>query len=267
MHLLRVRLLWILGSCGSNRCSVVVADLTRASTPCRGFANRKTEYIQAAAVDCLSAHAGDIPRDLAGLLALKGVGPKMAYLVLENAWGESQGIGVDIHVERITNRLGWHPKPTNKPSPNPEIARFVSPRCGPARVFKETLLTLTRTPLARRRNLEAWLPNDLWRPVNPLLVGFGQTVCKAVAPRCDACTLGPLALCPSFDPAAAGRARVKAERLARNGLKTEEAAAAAALALDKPVVGPKVEIGLEGEGDVAETAPRLVKMEPADADD
>lgn len=91
-----------------------------------GFANRKTEYIKLAAADCLNLHGGDIPRELAGLLALKGVGPKMAYLVLEHAWSDSLGIGVDIHVERITNRLGWHPKPTNKPSPTPEIARWVS---------------------------------------------------------------------------------------------------------------------------------------------
>lgn len=56
--------------------------------PSSGFANRKTDYIKLAAVDCLEKHGGDIPRDLEGLLALKGVGPKMAYLVLENAWNE-----------------------------------------------------------------------------------------------------------------------------------------------------------------------------------
>jgi endonuclease-3 len=49
----------------------------------------------------------------------------MGYLVLEHAWNLSTGIGVDIHVERITNRLGWHPKPTNVPAPTPELARCV----------------------------------------------------------------------------------------------------------------------------------------------
>ena len=36
-----------------------------------------------------------------------GVGKKMAYLVMRSAWGEVLGIGVDVHVHRISNRLGW----------------------------------------------------------------------------------------------------------------------------------------------------------------
>lgn len=36
-----------------------------------------------------------------------GVGPKMAHLVMKSAWGEVSGIGVDTHVHRICNRLGW----------------------------------------------------------------------------------------------------------------------------------------------------------------
>jgi hypothetical protein len=110
-----------------------------------------------------------------------------------------------------------------------------------------------------RRNLENWLPVEFWGPINPLLVGFGQKVCKAVLPRCDLCTLGPKALCPSYDPTAIGRARAKAEKLGRDGVKREEAERnAVGQAGAGPSAQPKVEIGLEG--------PSLVKMEHAEGD-
>ena len=38
---------------------------------------------------------------------ISGVGPKMAHLIMKSAWGEVTGIGVDTHVHRISNRLGW----------------------------------------------------------------------------------------------------------------------------------------------------------------
>ena len=44
-----------------------------------------------------------------------GVGPKMAHLVMKCAWDTICGIGVDTHVHRITNRLGWMRKPTKLP--------------------------------------------------------------------------------------------------------------------------------------------------------
>ena len=44
-----------------------------------------------------------------------GVGPKMAYLVMKSAWNAIEGIGVDTHVHRISNRLGWVKKTTKQP--------------------------------------------------------------------------------------------------------------------------------------------------------
>ena len=41
------------------------------------------------------------------MIKLKGVGPKMAYLTADHAWKQTFGIGVDVHVHRISNRLGW----------------------------------------------------------------------------------------------------------------------------------------------------------------
>jgi endonuclease III len=44
---------------------------------------------------------------MAGLTDLPGVGPKMSHLCMQYAWGKTEGIGVDVHVHRISNRLGW----------------------------------------------------------------------------------------------------------------------------------------------------------------
>lgn len=57
----------------------------------------------------------DIPPTLRELVQLPGVGPKMAHIVMDVAWGELTGIGVDTHVHRICNRLKWVQKPTKQP--------------------------------------------------------------------------------------------------------------------------------------------------------
>lgn len=90
----------------------------------------------------------------------------MAYLALQVAWNLNLGIGVDTHVHRITNRLGWNRPPT-------------------------------KTPEETRVRLEGWLPKELYTEINPLLVGFGQVVCVPVGPRCGECVLSERGLCPS----------------------------------------------------------------------
>ncbi|KAF9043696.1 DNA glycosylase [Rhodocollybia butyracea] len=135
-----------------------------------GFWRRKAEYIREAAQQCRDKYDGDVPNTLEGLLELKGVGKKMAYLMLGSGWGLNVGIGVDVHVHRISNRLGWHAPPT-------------------------------KTPEETRINLESWLPHELHQKINHLLVGFGQTICSPVKPSCGECSLsgvnGGERLCPS----------------------------------------------------------------------
>lgn len=95
-----------------------------------GFWRRKTEYIQAAAKKLLQRpgdDAGDVPQSIEELVELKGVGPKMGFLALQACWDmyvwspcgadrtSNAGIGVDVHVHRITNRLKWHKPPTKTP--------------------------------------------------------------------------------------------------------------------------------------------------------
>ncbi|KAI1380790.1 DNA glycosylase [Hypoxylon crocopeplum] len=151
-----------------------------------GFHNNKTKYIKQAAAILRDRHAGDIPDSIEGLTSLPGVGPKMAHLCLSAAWGRTEGIGVDVHVHRITNLWGWHGAATTK---NPEDTR---------------------------RALQAWLPRDRWREINWLLVGFGQTVCLPVGRRCGDCALGLGGLCR-----AAERKKVLEGRRVRESARVE----------------------------------------------
>ncbi|XP_046605808.1 endonuclease III-like protein 1 [Neodiprion virginianus] len=120
------------------------------------FWKRKVEYIKKTTDILLAQYAGDIPKTIEDLCKLPGVGPKMGHLCMQIAWGEVSGIGVDTHVHRISNRLGWVRKPTKIP--------------------EET-----------RVQLESWLPKDKWVEVNYILVGFGQETCLPLRPKCSEC--------------------------------------------------------------------------------
>lgn len=128
-----------------------------------GFHNNKTRYIKATAQILVDKFDSEIPDTIEGLISLPGVGPKMAYLCMSAAWGRDEGIGVDVHVHRITNLWGWHK---------------------------------TRQPEETRAALEAWLPREKWHEINHLLVGFGQTICLPVGRKCGECTLSTQRLCP-----------------------------------------------------------------------
>ena len=147
-----------------------------------GFHNRKTQYLLQTAKICQEKYNSDIPRSIEDLCSLPGVGPKMAHLCMSAAWNETQGIGVDVHVHRITNMWGW------------------TGRKG------------TETPEQTRLALESWLPRDRWREINHLLVGFGQSVCLSRAPKCGECSLAERGLCRAARvPPAEGRENVREE--------------------------------------------------------
>jgi endonuclease III len=86
----------------------------------------------------------------------------MGYLCLSAAWNRTEGIGVDVHVHRITNLWGWNN---------------------------------TKNPEETRLALQSWLPRDRWREINSLLVGLGQAVCLPMGRKCGECELGLQGLC------------------------------------------------------------------------
>jgi endonuclease-3 len=123
------------------------------------FYKRKAGYLK----KCASAlqETGDIPPTAKAMQKLPGVGPKVSFLVAAVAWGNAEGICVDTHVHRISNRLHW---------------------------------VDTKQPEQTRVALQKFLPHEYWWPLNQLLVGFGQQMCSAVRPLCVHCPLA-LELC------------------------------------------------------------------------
>ncbi|OHT05554.1 HhH-GPD superfamily base excision DNA repair protein [Tritrichomonas foetus] len=120
------------------------------------FYKTKAGRIIEAAQICERDYDSDIPKTIKDLTALKGVGIKMATLAMSHAWNEQTGIGVDVHVHRIANRLQW---------------------------------VKTKTPEATEDALQEVFPKELWEPLNETIVGFGQTICGAVKQKCELCPI------------------------------------------------------------------------------
>jgi endonuclease-3 len=121
-----------------------------------GFYRNKAVFVRDAAKMILSKFAGRVPRTLDELVTLPGVGRKTANLVLILAFKSTENICVDIHVHRISNRLGW--------------VRTGAP--------EETEQALYRT-----------VPQPWWPVINQYLVTWGQNMCRPVYPRCGSCAL------------------------------------------------------------------------------
>ena len=120
-----------------------------------GFYRTKARHLKAIAQTLVRRHRGRVPSGMDDLLELPGVGRKTANLVRNLGFG-LDGICVDTHVHRISNRLGW---------------------------------VRTRTPAETEKALEAVLPRKYWIPINTILVQFGQTTCRPLSPLCSRCPL------------------------------------------------------------------------------
>jgi endonuclease-3 len=119
-----------------------------------GFHNVKTKNIRRATQILRDEYDEDVPNTMEALLALPGVGPKMALLVLKCAFDITAGISVDTHVHRISNQLGWT-------GGQPTLDKGEFP---------------CKEPEKTRKALEQWVPRNDWGDVNWLLVGLGQEV-------------------------------------------------------------------------------------------
>ncbi|MFM7033701.1 MAG: endonuclease III [Planctomycetia bacterium] len=126
-----------------------------------GFFRSKAKNILGCCQALVERHGGDVPRDLAALVKLPGVGRKTANVVLGSVFGQAEGVVVDTHVGRIARRLG-----------------------------------LTRHPDAVRaeRDLMAVLPRDHWIAFSHRAIEHGRTVCTARGPKCDGCRLSEFCL-------------------------------------------------------------------------
>ena len=127
-----------------------------------GFFRNKTKNIIGFAQGVTELHSSEVPRTMKELTALPGVGRKTANVILGNAFGISEGVVVDTHVNRISTLLGF---------------------------------TKEKTPEKIEKDLKGLFPEERWTLLSHLLIFHGRQVCIARRPRCEACVMSHL--CPS----------------------------------------------------------------------
>ena len=127
-----------------------------------GLFRNKAKNIQAACRTLVERHGGAVPRTMAELVELDGVGRKTANVVLGDAFGVHEGIVVDTHVARLSGRLG---------------------------------LSSETAPEKIELNLQALVPREDWALVSHLLIWHGRRRCFARNPDCPGCEIKTL--CPT----------------------------------------------------------------------
>ena len=127
-----------------------------------GFFRNKTKNLIGMAEAVVGLHGGEIPRSMKELEKLPGVGRKTANVILGNAFGIDEGVVVDTHVRRLSNRLTF---------------------------------SRQQDPVKIEQDLIRLFPRDRWTLLSHLLIFHGRAVCTARKPKCEVCTLAHL--CPS----------------------------------------------------------------------
>jgi endonuclease III len=140
------------------------ADLDRLEEEIRsvGFFRNKARSIKSMARALVEEHEGEVPRTMGELVTLPGVGRKTANVVLGNAFGVDEGVVVDTHVRRLSNRLG---------------------------------LSKENDPEKIERDLLEIVPEEERTLFSHLLIFHGRRVCKSRKPDCPNCVLNHV--CPS----------------------------------------------------------------------
>jgi endonuclease-3 len=121
-----------------------------------GFFRAKARSLIGFAKGLVERHGGLVPRTMAELVPLPGIGRKTANVVLGHAFGVNEGIAVDTHVLRVTNRLG---------------------------------LAAGDDPLKIEAQLMALVPRERWTRTTDLLIFHGRKICDARRPACGVCPL------------------------------------------------------------------------------
>jgi endonuclease III len=136
-------------------------ELEEAIRP-TGFFRNKARSLQGMARALVEDHGGEVPPTMEDLVALPGVGRKTANVVLGNAFSVDEGVVVDTHVRRLSNRLGF------------------TSHSDPEKIEKDLIETV---------------PKEDWTVFSHLLILHGRSVCKARKPACGDCVVNDL--CPS----------------------------------------------------------------------
>jgi endonuclease-3 len=127
-----------------------------------GFFRQKTKSIVGLAKRLVEHHGGEVPKSLAELVLLPGVGRKTANVVLGVAFGTPEGVVVDTHVQRISQRLGW---------------------------------TKHGEPEKIEQDLMRLFPREDWDAIGHTLIFHGRRICTARKPACAACAVSDVCPC------------------------------------------------------------------------
>ena len=130
--------------------------------PC-GFYKNKAKNLKAAARTIIEKYGGEVPQSMDELMSIPGVGRKSANVIMLEAFHNPQGIAVDTHAKRISNRVGFS---------------------------KES------DPLKIEQDLLKVFPKEYYYDVNHLLVWHGRNICNSRSPKCDECPIKDL--CENF---------------------------------------------------------------------
>jgi endonuclease-3 len=140
----------------------VPEDELKADIKPTGFFNQKATAIREASRRIVEAYGGEVPGTMEDLITLRGVARKTANIVLGNSFGIVEGIAVDTHVKRVSNRLG---------------------------------LSDQKDPVKIESQLMERIPRDRWFDFTYVLIDHGRAICVAKRPKCPICPVEPL--CPA----------------------------------------------------------------------
>ena len=150
-----------LGTTPKDFLTIDVETLAKAIYPV-GFYKNKAQQILDISKELVEKFNSKVPDSIEELVKFKGVGRKTANLVMAKGYCEP-AICVDVHVHRISNRLGW---------------------------------VKTQTPDETEMELRKLIPKKYWLDLNTILVTFGQNLCKPQRPMCTECPIREY--CESF---------------------------------------------------------------------
>lgn len=159
--------------CTDARVNIVTKNLFKVANTPQAFANmdikeienlvssisfyrNKSKHVKECSIQIIEKYSGVVPSSMEELTTLSGIGRKSANVIMLEAFNDCQGIAVDTHAHRLSNRLGL----SNENDPNK---------------IEQDLLKK--------------IPRKYWRLMNHLLVYHGREICKAKNPLCNKCTI------------------------------------------------------------------------------
>jgi len=121
-----------------------------------GFYKNKAKNLKLASEKILKDYYGDVPSTMEELMSIPGVGRKSANVIMLEAFDNPQGIAVDTHVRRLSNRIGFSSK---------------------------------KEPEKIEQDLLKIIPKSYYKDANHILIWHGRKICKSQKPNCEECCI------------------------------------------------------------------------------